>query len=127
MNSLIFSRIQYNLYIDGTYRYTFSIITSLHKKYSIPCILISKPIDKYLSIFTTPSISDIYNFILESTSSFPSDPIIFVLLKDSIIPCPPICILYSLLLSPMEFYPHLFNMLSSIPFLKNVFQPYSLM
>ena len=54
---------------------TCSTITSLHQKYSIPCILISKPIDKYLSIFTTPSISNIYDLILKSNSSSPSDPI----------------------------------------------------
>ena len=54
---------------------TCSIITSLHQKYSIPFILISKPIDKYLSIFTTPSIFDIYDLIIKSNSSSPSDPI----------------------------------------------------
>ena len=66
---------EFSNFFSNKILYTCSIITSLHKTYSILCILISKPIDKYLSIFTTPSISNIYDLILKSNSSSPSDPI----------------------------------------------------
>ena len=48
------------------------MITPLHHKYTIPCILISKTIINYLSTFTTPSVSDIYYLILKSTLFSPS-------------------------------------------------------
>ena len=67
-----------------------SIITSLNQKYSIPCILISKSIYNYLSTFITPSISDIYDLILKSTFSSPSDIIniyTFKRLPSTLSPC----------------------------------------
>ena len=64
MNFLTFSRIKSYLLVQSLLPFTKNIAS-----------LISKPIDKYLSIFTTPSISNIYDLILKSNSSSPSDPI----------------------------------------------------
>ena len=94
---------EFSNFISNKILPTCSIITSLHQKYSIPCILISKPIDKYLSIFTTPSISNIYYLILKSNSSLHLILSIFILLKVWLVPYPLICILYSRLLYPIEF------------------------
>ena len=109
---------EFSNFFSNTILSTCSIITSLHRKYSIPCILISKPIDKYLSIFTTPSISNIYDLILKSNSSSPSDPINIYTFKSLASTLSPY--LHTIFSSSLSngVLPPLLDMLSSLPFLK---------